>query len=100
MTNSPRKLPAERPGAAALAVAHALALLHARQDHAAELAHCRAMADCGAICSRSPRSAQRDYGGVLAQMQCASRERHGLPVVYMMMGPYGRPREGVRRSAF
>jgi hypothetical protein len=38
MTNSPRKLSAERPGAAALAVAHALALLHARQDHAAELA--------------------------------------------------------------
>ena len=37
MTNSPRKLSAERPGAAALAVAHALALLHARQDHAAEL---------------------------------------------------------------
>ena len=65
------------------------------------LAHRRAMADCGAICSRSPRSALRDYGGVLAQMQCASRERHGLPVVYVMMGrPYGRPREGVRRSAF
>jgi hypothetical protein len=38
MTNSPRKLSAERPSAAALAVAHALALLHARQDHAAELA--------------------------------------------------------------
>ena len=38
MTNSPRKLSAERPGAAALAVAHALALLLARQDHAAELA--------------------------------------------------------------
>ena len=38
MTSSPRKLSAERPGAAALAVAHALALLHARQDHAAELA--------------------------------------------------------------
>ena len=36
MTNSP--LSAERPGAAALAVAHALALLHARRDHAAELA--------------------------------------------------------------
>ena len=64
------------------------------------LAHRRAMADYGAICSRSPRSALRDYGGVLAQMQCASRERHRLPVMYEMMGPYGRPREGVRRSAF
>ena len=31
MTNSPRELSAERPGAAALAVAHALALLHARR---------------------------------------------------------------------
>ena len=38
MTNSPRKLSAERPSAATLAVARALALLHARQDHAAELA--------------------------------------------------------------
>jgi hypothetical protein len=37
MTNSLRKLSAERPSAAALAVARALALLHARQDHAAEL---------------------------------------------------------------
>ena len=38
MTNSPRLLSPEKPGAAALAVARALALLHARQDHAAELA--------------------------------------------------------------
>jgi hypothetical protein len=38
MTNSPRQLSPERLGAAALAVARALALLHARQDHAAELA--------------------------------------------------------------
>jgi hypothetical protein len=38
MTNSPLMPSEEKPGAAALAVAHALALLHARQDHAAELA--------------------------------------------------------------
>ncbi len=38
MTNSPQQSPPERPGEAALAVARALALLHARQDHAAALA--------------------------------------------------------------
>jgi hypothetical protein len=64
------------------------------------LARRRALADYGAICPRSLRSALQFYTSVLAQMQCAWRERHGLPVEYVMMRPYGRLREGVRRSTF
>jgi hypothetical protein len=60
----------------------------------------RAMADYGEITPRSLRSSIRFYGDALAQMRSAWRERHGLPVEYVMMAAYGAPRDGVRRSAF
>ena len=64
------------------------------------LARRRALADYGAITPRSLRSALHHYSDALAQMQTAWRERHGLPVEYVMMTAYGTPRAGVRRSAF
>jgi hypothetical protein len=60
----------------------------------------QAVADYGTITPRSLRSALRYYGDLLAQMKSAWRERHGQPVESVMVTPYGRPREGVRRSAF
>jgi hypothetical protein len=60
----------------------------------------RAMADYGEITPRSLRSSIRFYGDVLAQMQSAWKERHGLPIEYVMVTSYGTPRDGVRRSAF
>jgi hypothetical protein len=60
----------------------------------------QAMADYGAITPRSLRSAIRYYGDLLAQMQSAWRDRHGEPVDYVMVTPYGKSRDGVRRSAF
>jgi hypothetical protein len=64
------------------------------------LARRRAFADYGAITPRSLRSAIRHYSDALAQMQTAWRERHGLPVEYVMVTSYGVPRDGVRRSTF
>ncbi|WP_407166604.1 hypothetical protein [Bradyrhizobium sp. ORS 111] len=64
------------------------------------LAHRRAMADYGAITPRSLRSAIREYAGMIPQLQTAWRERHGLPVDYVMVTAFGPARDGVRRSAF
>jgi hypothetical protein len=60
----------------------------------------RAIADYGEISPRSLRSSIRFYGDALAQMQSAWKERHGLPIEYVMVTSYGPPRDGVRRSAF
>ena len=64
------------------------------------LARRQAMADYGAITPRSLRSALRYYGDLLAQMQCAWRQRHGLPIEYATVTAFGKQRDGVRRSAF
>jgi hypothetical protein len=60
----------------------------------------RAMADYGALSPRALRSSLQYYAGLLPEMQCAWRQRHGLPVATTMMTPYGKQRDGVRRSAF
>jgi hypothetical protein len=64
------------------------------------LARREAMATYGAITPRSLRSALREYAGIIPQMQTAWRQRHGLPVEYVMVTPYGRVRDGLRHSAF
>jgi hypothetical protein len=64
------------------------------------LVHRRAMADYGAITPRSIRSSQRYYASLLAQMLTGWRMRHGVPVRMDEITPYGRHRDGVRRSAF
>jgi hypothetical protein len=60
----------------------------------------RAMADWGVLSPRALRSSLQYYAGLLPEMQCAWRQRHGLPVATTMMTPYGKQRDGVRRSAF
>jgi hypothetical protein len=60
----------------------------------------RAMADYGDLSPRAIRSALRYYSNLVDQMACAWRQRHGLPVATTMMPPYGKQRDGVRRSAF
>jgi hypothetical protein len=60
----------------------------------------RAMADYGCLSPRAIRSALRYYSNLVDQMSCAWRQRHGLPVATTMMTPYGKQRDGVRRSAF
>ncbi|MGY3531459.1 hypothetical protein [Bradyrhizobium sp. USDA 4452] len=64
------------------------------------LARRRAMSDYGAITPRSLRSAIREYAGIIPQLQTAWRERHGLPIEYVMVTAFGAERSGVRRSAF
>jgi len=56
--------------------------------------------DYGEITRRSLRSSIRFYGDALAQMQSAWKERHGVPIEYVMVTSYGVPRDGVRRWAF
>jgi hypothetical protein len=64
------------------------------------MVHRRAMADYGALTPRSLRQAQRYYASVIAQRKAGWRQRHGLPVKITITTPFGRPAEGVRRSAF
>jgi len=83
MSNSPRKLSPERPGTAALAVAHALALLHARQDHAAELAR-RAELEATTNDPRSHFSSDRQNDRSVDDQIASCRElcaREGFAVV-------------------
>jgi hypothetical protein len=60
----------------------------------------RAMADYDDLSPRALRSSLQYYAGRLPEMQCAWRQRHGLPVATTMITPYGKQRDGVRRSAF
>jgi hypothetical protein len=60
----------------------------------------RAMADYGCISPHSLRQAIRYYGSILEQMQCAWKMRHGVEVAVTMVSPFGKPSEGLRRSAF
>jgi hypothetical protein len=60
----------------------------------------RAMADYGALSPRALRASLRYYAGMLPERKAAWRQRHGLPVSTAMMTPYGKQRDGVRRSAF
>lgn len=64
------------------------------------LVHRRAIADDGAITPRSLRSSQRYYATLLAQMLCGWRTRHGIPVRMVTITPYGKQRDGIRRSQF
>lgn len=60
----------------------------------------RAMADYGDLSPRALRSSIRYYSYIIDQMSCAWRMRHGLPVAMTTITPYGKQRDGVRRSAF
>ncbi|MET4801226.1 hypothetical protein [Bradyrhizobium sp. LB11.1] len=64
------------------------------------LAHREAMLTWGEISPRSLRSAVRMIADTIPEMQCAWRQRHGLPVAMSTITPYGTARDGVRRSAF
>jgi hypothetical protein len=64
------------------------------------LVHRRAMADYGELSPGAIRTSQRYYGPLLAQMKTGWRQRHGLPVAGVVVTPYGKERDGVRRSAF
>ncbi len=64
------------------------------------LARREAVKTYGAITPRSLRSALQYYAGMLPELQTIWRQRHGLPVDIVLVTPYGKVREGVRRSAF
>src|SRR3954447_6698679 len=59
-----------------------------------------AMRDYGAITPRSLRSALRYYKCLADQLACGWRMQRGLPVEMVSVTPYGKQRDGVRRSAF
>jgi hypothetical protein len=59
-----------------------------------------AMRDYGAITPRSLRSALRYYKCLAGQLACGWRMQRGLPVEMGTITPYGKQRDGVRRSAF
>ncbi|MGY4433141.1 hypothetical protein ACVWWO_005618 [Bradyrhizobium sp. F1.13.1] len=54
----------------------------------------------GEISPRSLRNAVRMIADAIPEMQCAWRQRHGLPIAMSTITPYGTARDGVRRSAF
>lgn len=64
------------------------------------LARREALRTWGEITPRSLRSAVRMIADNVPEMQCAWRQRHGLPVAMTTVAPYGTTRDGVRRSAF
>ncbi|OKO66896.1 hypothetical protein [Bradyrhizobium sp. AS23.2] len=64
------------------------------------LARREAMRTWGEITPRSLRASIRLYADMIPEMQCAWRQRHGLPVAMTTVIPYGNARDGVRRSAF
>lgn len=64
------------------------------------LARREALRTWGEITPRSLRSAVRMIADNVPEMQCAWRQRRGLPVAMTTITPYGVAREGVRRSTF
>jgi hypothetical protein len=64
------------------------------------LVHRRAEADFGSLSPAAIRAAQRYYGPILAQRKASWRQRNSLSVRTSVMPPYGKQRDGVRRSAF
>lgn len=64
------------------------------------LARREAMRTWGEISPRSLRAAVRTVADMIPEMQCAWRQRRGLPVAMTTVTPYGTARDGVRRSTF
>jgi hypothetical protein len=60
----------------------------------------RALADYGELSPRALRSSLRYYSNIRDQLYDAWRMRHGLPVEIVLISPYGKQRDGIRRSAF
>lgn len=59
-----------------------------------------AMRTFGSTAPRFIREAMKLYSSLVLQSQTAWRERHGLAVETSLISAYGRPVDGVRRSAF
>ena len=64
------------------------------------LARREAMRTWGEITPRSLRASVRVVADTIPEMQCAWRQRHGLPIAMTFVTSYGTARDGVRRSAF
>ncbi|OSI67655.1 hypothetical protein [Bradyrhizobium canariense] len=64
------------------------------------LARREAMLTWGSITPRALRGAVRMIADLIPEMQCAWRQRHGLPVAMTTVASYAPARDGVRRSAF
>lgn len=64
------------------------------------LARREAMRTWGEITPRSLRAAVRMFADMIPEMQCAWRQRRGLPVAMTTITPYGIACDGVRRSTF
>lgn len=64
------------------------------------LARREAMLTWGAITPRSLRYALRNVADYIPEMQCAWRQRHGLPVKTTTVTSFSDERCGVRRSSF
>lgn len=64
------------------------------------LARREAMKTWGAITPRSLRFALREVADHIPLMQCAWRQRHGLPVATSTVTSFAPDRDGVRRSSF
>jgi len=64
------------------------------------LARREAMLTWGEISPRALRAAVRMIADMIPEMQCAWRQRRGLPIAMTTITPYGSARDGVRRSAF
>jgi len=60
----------------------------------------RAMADYGNTSPRAIRQALRFYGSIIEQHRAAWCQRNGQTVEMIMVSPFGKQRDGVRRSAF
>ncbi|MGY4237291.1 hypothetical protein ACVIIW_006238 [Bradyrhizobium sp. USDA 4449] len=59
-----------------------------------------AMLTWGEMTPRSLRASVRVVADMIPEMQCAWRQRHGLPVATTLVSAFGTARGGVRRSAF
>jgi hypothetical protein len=64
------------------------------------IARREALRTWGAITPRSLRAAVRATADQIPEMQCAWRQRRGLPIVTTLVTAFGPARDGVRRSAF
>jgi hypothetical protein len=64
------------------------------------LARREALATFGSTAPRYLRAALGSVTNIIPQLQAAWRQQHGQPVQTSNVVPFGKPADGVRRSAF